>query len=554
MLSIVVCCDHNYVVPLAALVSSLSDTQRAPFELHVLQDGIANDDRVRIQSTASALIRWCDVDSATFEGIPTPSHLPASALFRLLIADQLPHLARAIYLDTDTIVVDDLEPLWQQDLGRAVIGAAHDPYVDVLGGSPGLPFVRRGLTSSMPYFNSGVMLIDLERWRQSDVSAAALSLLRESTLAYADQCALNLVLANQWARIDPRYNLQPAHLDTLGWVSDSEECSELARALQHPAVHHFVGRKPWGPGGGDVARSGLWFDTLDQTAFAQWRSAETPTEVSVSPARVKLKRLSSALRRRLVEAAQPVAERAGVRVELATNSPGMQARRERDRVWDELSGTVVDGPFAGFRLPAAARRRSGAIPIVTGTYEPELTQVLLDATTLEDRAVIASSDVGWFLAPALASARRTSVSVVGAESDRALITAMAALNDVSARVTFGRHATPAIRRCAVRQVWLLNHEDLADTMSDPVATTRRDSAVLIVPIHDTRRGYGGTLTSDLLRLLEPTHRIEFIAKTDRDPTRSAVVRAVPEPACWLLASEWDGRRRSGWLHLEPKHV
>ncbi len=144
------------------------------------------------------------------------------------------------------------------------------------------------------------------------------------------------------------------------------------------------------------------------------------------------------------------------------------------------------------------------------------------------------------------------MTVIGADADGGLIAKIAALNDVGGRVEFERSVIEAIRTSEGQQVWLLDHDDLAETMRDDTATLCREKAVLIVPINDSRRGSSGVVASELLGMIEPTHDIEIIQRTGRDPTQSPYGRAAAEPACWLLAAEWDGRRRSGWLHLVPK--
>lgn len=54
------------------------------------------------------------------------NHLPISAFYRIFLPELLPNLDRILYLDADTLVINDLNPLWQTDLQGAFIGCVPD--------------------------------------------------------------------------------------------------------------------------------------------------------------------------------------------------------------------------------------------------------------------------------------------------------------------------------------------------------------------------------------------------------------------------------------------
>lgn len=91
---------------------------------------------------------------------------------RIYLADLLPHqLPRVVYLDSDLIVVDDVAKLWAIDLNSAVLGApeyCHANFTTYF--TPKFwsnPMFSRVFENRQPcYFNTGVMVIDLHRWRE----------------------------------------------------------------------------------------------------------------------------------------------------------------------------------------------------------------------------------------------------------------------------------------------------------------------------------------------------------------------------------------------------
>lgn len=91
--------------------------------------------------------------------IVPPGHITQAMYYRYLFADMLPKtVTRLIYLDADIICKGNILPLWQTDLQGKVLGAVRD-----WGEAKSCD--RIGLKNGR-YFNSGVLLLDLTKWRQ----------------------------------------------------------------------------------------------------------------------------------------------------------------------------------------------------------------------------------------------------------------------------------------------------------------------------------------------------------------------------------------------------
>lgn len=114
--------------------------------------------------------------------------------FLRLFADRVPNMPpRLIYLDTDTVLCDDLSLLWEQPLDGAELGAVRDYY--------GCRFF------GINYLNSGVLLLDLPRIRETGLFRRALALCAKKKLFLADQTALNR-LAKRKKVLPRRFNEQ----------------------------------------------------------------------------------------------------------------------------------------------------------------------------------------------------------------------------------------------------------------------------------------------------------------------------------------------------------
>ncbi len=113
MRHVFLCADANFVVPLAVTLRSLAESQPSPAELHVtvLSVGITLPDQHRIRAFAPPLVLdFVSIENHIPVDSPKVRHLNLAAYGRLLGVDFLtPEVQRAVYLDADVIVWDDLD-------------------------------------------------------------------------------------------------------------------------------------------------------------------------------------------------------------------------------------------------------------------------------------------------------------------------------------------------------------------------------------------------------------------------------------------------------------
>ncbi len=147
---------------------------------------------------------------------------------------------RAIFLDADTIVRADLQGLFEQDLKGKSIGAVQDWLVPSIGStnSPIREYVDSEI--DLPYFNSGVMLMDVDRLKGMDLMNQ-LTKLRHVKTRYADQDLFNLIFLRDWTAVDPVWNFpMDERLPVDGF---RRMHSEL---WQDRKIDHYIGKqKPW---------------------------------------------------------------------------------------------------------------------------------------------------------------------------------------------------------------------------------------------------------------------------------------------------------------------
>jgi lipopolysaccharide biosynthesis glycosyltransferase len=238
---IVLACDVAYSMPLATTLRSIVESNRNcwPLEFHVLSAGFSNVIQGKVFDSlpkGSASVRWVEVDLKLFREFSTISYISKMTYARFLIPWVFPEtISRVLFLDADLLVLDDLEKLVGEDLEGAIVGAVLDLGIDqkIKDNNPRVSNVPR----VRDYFNAGVLLIDLDRWRSEKISERAIEYLsRHPQSPFSDQDALNVACDGRWKKLDARWNAQD---------HANKEFSTMNRE-QLPGIIHFVtSLKPW---------------------------------------------------------------------------------------------------------------------------------------------------------------------------------------------------------------------------------------------------------------------------------------------------------------------
>jgi lipopolysaccharide biosynthesis glycosyltransferase len=212
--------------------------------LNVIDGGISSLNKQLLQMTMdkfSAKINFFKIDTDIYHDMVVSQHITNAAYYRLSIPDLFEGtgVEKLIYVDCDLIIKDDISQLWDIPLFDYTLAAVSD-----IGGLFRLEDLNMPSTSA--YFNSGVMMINLTKWRKGGVTKTVLNYLIENRdkIHYHDQDGLNAILYNQWLSLPPNWNMQSNMLERNKSTCFSEEV--LKEAALRPSIIHFTGTsKPW---------------------------------------------------------------------------------------------------------------------------------------------------------------------------------------------------------------------------------------------------------------------------------------------------------------------
>lgn len=247
--------NEEFAIGAEATLASAVAATSAPVHAYVVAIDLGAETRRRLMDVG-ARICWVSLSPAqmkllgSFYNADRFRHWATYA--RVLLGDFLPEFDRVIYLDTDTVVVGDLADLAASDLTGSTLGAVDDPLIAgmytrrLLGPEAGRPL-------KIPrYFNAGVMLIDLTRWRHNRVTERLVELLLERRpYDFMDQDPLNVLLKNDWAELPDSWNRlvpQPGFVPAATSAVGRSGGARRHLLLDGAKVVHFIGsRKPWMP-------------------------------------------------------------------------------------------------------------------------------------------------------------------------------------------------------------------------------------------------------------------------------------------------------------------
>ena len=231
---VVYACDDNYTsLTTISAVSVLKYNPEAEIILLGcnLKDESIKTIKERIEKH-NGKFRYVDVSAKINElqSSGAEAYVSYAVYSRIFISDLLPDLSGIVlYLDSDTLIVDSIAELFATELNGQPLALApdaiHPAYKKVIS-----------LPSDKPYYNTGVALIDLARWRELKCTERLLAELKRPSgrNPLGDQDIIVRVLNDDIRKLDKRWNFLSQYI--------------MHKTDVTPAIYHFSGNtmgRPW---------------------------------------------------------------------------------------------------------------------------------------------------------------------------------------------------------------------------------------------------------------------------------------------------------------------
>ena len=286
-LNVVFSSDNNYSPHLGASIYSLLvyNCDFHKINIYIIDNGIAEENIIRLQSIVGSFknVDIVFVDFSRWKDrlhLNMAWHISISSYARLFVASMLPEdVTRVIYLDSDVIIRDSLQDMWNYNLNANMIGAVQDVMRPEWKNAV-------GLENDSLYFNAGVLLINLQEWRKYDIEPQCMKFIdeRNGQVIHHDQGVLNGLFKGKWTRLPLRYNLMTIHFfyslekqrKYFGDQAPFYTEQEIAEAKNTPAILHFTPSftsRPWIRSCAHPLRK-LYWDALLTTPWKDMRPLE----------------------------------------------------------------------------------------------------------------------------------------------------------------------------------------------------------------------------------------------------------------------------------------
>lgn len=268
-INVVYICDENYAMPASVSIVSLRDNRgnAAEYCVHVICCGVSQDSRAKLQSLS------CNGFSVFIHEVTLPEsysrqkierlHVSPASLFKFELGELFPELDRILYLDCDTLVQGDISGLFSCDISGCYAAAVKDMKAEL---SAPTQLSRIKAEHKTGYFNSGVMLLNLELLRRDKMNERLLQQRLDGTNFFMDQDAFNFCFGG-------RVKYQPFGCNymtsVIGAFSDEEikafyNCDITA---ENASVLHLCSKyKPWDYS--NIPFADKWYDYYKRSPFS----------------------------------------------------------------------------------------------------------------------------------------------------------------------------------------------------------------------------------------------------------------------------------------------
>ena len=238
-ISVVLACDNHYVTLLSALLKSVEMNHHTDefIDIYIVDDQISKTNKQKLTSSLTLdkmNLIWLKMDEIIPEGVTLPlvnNTYPLNTYIRLLIPYFIPkEVNKIIFLDVDMIMLDDISNLWKIETEDKVIAAVNDtvgPQAKTI--AEGIEnYKELGLDPHEKYFNAGMQVINIDKWREQDITQKTFDAINNNKkyAALGDQYGLNIALIGNWKEIDRMWNCFSICTDP------------------HPKLIHYFHRKP----------------------------------------------------------------------------------------------------------------------------------------------------------------------------------------------------------------------------------------------------------------------------------------------------------------------
>lgn len=205
----------NYaLVSIKSLIDHINYDRK--YHIHILHTGIEQklqNKILRLKTTDKVEITFEDVTDyveTVKDKLPVRDYYSLSTYYRIFISEMFPFYNKALYIDADTIVLDDVAKLYDTDMGGYYLAGTRDSVVTDIPAASEYVEKCLGIDHNL-YFCAGVVLMNCEAFRDHFILDKFIQLVHSYTFKVAqDQDYLNVILKDHILFVNRRWNVEMA--------------------------------------------------------------------------------------------------------------------------------------------------------------------------------------------------------------------------------------------------------------------------------------------------------------------------------------------------------
>ena len=242
-MNIVFAADHNYIRHLSvAILSLLTNNKNSYFNIYIINIDITLEEwllLVGLDKLKQNYFFDVKINAGELDELVTNFHFSKANYYRLFIPETVPY-DKALYIDADVVIKGDINELWDIVIDDVFLAAVED-----------VGFDRHNdleMNPNSKYFNSGVMLLNLKKWREVSVKSKVIEFVKRKpdAIHFVDQCGLNAVIDGHWKPAHPKFNMQSIFLEISSYGAGKINMKNIEIAIKSPVIIHYTGSsKPW---------------------------------------------------------------------------------------------------------------------------------------------------------------------------------------------------------------------------------------------------------------------------------------------------------------------
>ena len=232
--------DDGYIPFLAVSLQSLIENSKKEnfYLIKILYTNISEENQKKIQKfeQENVSIEFVDLNyyiEKIKDKLYTRDYYSKTTYFRLFIPNLYPQYTKALYLDSDIVVLEDVADLYNTNMENNLVAAAPDDVIQTIEVFQEYAEKVVGVADYKNYFNAGVLLMNLDELRKFDFQEKFIYSLDKIKFSVAqDQDYLNRLCKGRVKIVDPNWNRMPI-------AREKENQGDIK------LIHYNLAYKPW---------------------------------------------------------------------------------------------------------------------------------------------------------------------------------------------------------------------------------------------------------------------------------------------------------------------